>query len=262
MEPGKRPVIPADQTEALCETVDLKKDYMLGSQVVRALRSVSVTVRRGEFVAVMGPSGSGKSTLMNLLGCLDTPTAGRYRLEGVEVSSLPPAQKARVRNLRIGFVFQSFNLLPRTSAIENAALPLSYRGVPRNKRLARAGEVLEMVGLADRFDHKPSQLSGGQQQRVAIARALVNEPALILADEPTGALDTRNSVELMAMFQKLNRDGMTLIVVTHDPEVAGFTRRILHFRDGSLVSDRLVENTVDARALLEKLPKEGEEHGA
>ena len=240
----------------LFETEDLQKSYRMGLQTVPALRGVSTVVRKGEFVAVMGPSGSGKSTFMNLLGCLDTPTAGRYLLEGMEVSSLSPTERARIRNRRIGFVFQSFNLLRRTSALENAALPLRYSGVSRRKRLARAGEVLNLMGLSDRFDHHPSQLSGGQQQRVAIARALVNEPALILADEPTGALDTRTSIELMAVFQELNRQGMTIVVVTHDPDVAGFTQRQLHFRDGLVVSDSPAQNLSDARELLAKFPKE------
>ncbi|HIJ55891.1 MAG TPA: ABC transporter ATP-binding protein [Deltaproteobacteria bacterium] len=242
----------------LFETEDLQKSYRMGLQTVPALRGVSTVVRKGEFVAVMGPSGSGKSTFMNLLGCLDTPTAGRYLLEGMEVSSLSPPERARIRNRRIGFVFQSFNLLRRTSALENAALPLRYSGVSRRKRLARAGEVLNLMGLSDRLDHHPSQLSGGQQQRVAIARALVNEPALILADEPTGALDTRTSIELMAVFQELNRQGMTIVVVTHDPDVASFTQRQLHFRDGLVVSDSPAQSLSDAREILANLPKEGD----
>lgn len=240
----------------LFETDDLQKSYRMGLQTVPALRGVSTVVRKGEFVAVMGPSGSGKSTFMNLLGCLDTPTAGRYLLEGMEVSSLSPAERAHIRNRRIGFVFQSFNLLPRTSALENAALPLRYSGMSRRKRLARSGEALNLMGLSDRLDHHPSQLSGGQQQRVAIARAMVNEPALILADEPTGALDTRTSIELMAVFQELNRQGMTIVVVTHDPDVANFTQRRLHFRDGLLVSDSPAQCLSDARELLANLPKE------
>ena len=236
----------------LFETIDLEKTYPVGSQMVHALRGVSTAVCKGEFTAVMGPSGSGKSTFMNLLGCLDTPTSGQYLLEGEAVSALPAPQRARIRNQRIGFVFQSFNLLPRTSALENTALPLRYSGIPRRKRLARAEEVLTLVGLADRLDHHPSQLSGGQQQRVAIARALVNNPALILADEPTGALDTRTGIEVMSVFQDLNRDGMTIVVVTHDPEVANFTQRTLLFRDGLLVGDRPTTKAADARKLLEQ----------
>ena len=237
----------------LIETVDLRKDYKMGSQVVPALRGVSTHVKSGEFLAVMGPSGSGKSTFMNLVGCLDTPTAGQYLLEGVEVSSLTPDERAHIRNRRIGFVFQSFNLLARTSALENVALPLRYNGAPRHRRLARAEAVLERVGLADRMDHHPSQLSGGQQQRVAIARALVCKPAIILADEPTGALDTRTGVEVMAIFQELNRQGMTIVVVTHEPDIATFAQRRLLFRDGVLVADRRNEKVADAVSLLAEI---------
>ena len=243
----------------LFETIGLEKDYHVGTQVVRALRGISTNVQAGEFLAVMGPSGSGKSTFMNLLGCLDTPSKGRYLLEGVEVSSLLPQERAHIRNQRIGFVFQSFNLLPRTSALENVALPLRYGGISRRKRLAHAGEVLERVGLGDRLDHHPAQLSGGQQQRVAIARALVSNPALILADEPTGALDTRTGIEIMSIFQELNRQGMTVVVVTHEPEIASFTKRHLLFRDGLLVKDQPTTKVADARNLLEKLPKVEEE---
>jgi len=245
-------------TPYLFETINLEKAYSVGSQVVHALRGVSTAVRKGEFTAVMGPSGSGKSTFMNLLGCLDTPTSGQYLLEGVAVSGLLAPQRAHIRNQRIGFVFQSFNLLPRTSALENTALPLRYAGVPRRKRLARAEEVLNLVGLGDRLDHYPSQLSGGQQQRVAIARSLVNDPALILADEPTGALDTRTGIEVMSLFQDLNRNGMTIVVVTHDPEVANFTQRILLFRDGLLVGDRPTPKAADGRALPERGVKKTE----
>jgi len=239
----------------LLQTQDLGKDYRVGTQLVRALNGVSVGIRAGEFVAVMGPSGSGKSTFMNLLGCLDTPSRGRYLLEGAEVSSLSPLERARVRNRRIGFVFQSFNLLPRTSALENVALPLRYGGADRRGRLARAEEVLAAVGLADRAGHHPSQLSGGQQQRVAIARALVNSPALILADEPTGALDTRTGIEVMALFQGLNREGMTIVVVTHEPEIAAFAGRVLLFRDGHLVDDRTPERVEDAALVLAQMPE-------
>jgi putative ABC transport system ATP-binding protein len=197
-----------------------------------ALRSLDLHVRDGEFVAVTGPSGSGKSTFMNLLGCLDRPSGGEYRLGGKAVSALSGDQLAEARNRHIGFVFQHFNLLPRTSAAENVALPLVYAGVPKKERTARAMHMLERVGLAERVHHHPAQLSGGQQQRVAIARALVAEPLLILADEPTGALDTRTSLDIMGLFQELNRRGMTLVVVTHEPEVARFARRVLRFRDG------------------------------
>jgi len=245
----------------LFKTIDLEKDYHVGTQVVRALRGISTSVQAGEFLAVMGPSGSGKSTFMNLLGCLDTPSKGRYLLEGVEVSSLLPEERAHIRNQRIGFVFQSFNLLPRTSALENVALPLRYGGIPRRNRLAHAGEVLERVGLSDRLDHHPAQLSGGQQQRVAIARALVSNPALILADEPTGALDTRTGIEIMSIFQELNRQGMTIVVVTHEVEIANFTQRHLHFRDGLLINDEPTTKVADARKRLAELPK-AEEEGA
>ncbi|MFH1103087.1 MAG: ABC transporter ATP-binding protein [Pseudomonadota bacterium] len=237
----------------LFETIELQKNYIMGTQMVQALRGVTAVVKKGEFVAVMGPSGSGKSTFMNLLGCLDTPTSGRYLLEGVDVSSLSSRERAHLRNQRIGFVFQSFNLLARTSALENVALPLRYGGIHRNKQVSRAKEVLDLVGLSDRLDHHPTQLSGGQQQRVAIARALVNNPALILADEPTGALDTRTGIEVMAIFQELNRKGMTIVVVTHEPEIADFTHRRLFFRDGLLIHDRFSENEMDARIELRKI---------
>ncbi len=225
-------------TTSLFETLGLKKEYRVGSQVVRALNGISVSVKSGEFISVMGPSGSGKSTFMNLIGCLDTPTSGRYFLEEVEMSSFSADARARIRNRRIGFVFQSFNLLPRMSALENVALPLRYSGIPHRIRNDRAEAMLIRVGLGDRLDHQPSQMSGGQQQRVAIARALVNEPALILADEPTGSLDTLTGNEVMRLFQELNRQGMTLVLVTHEPDIANFTRRRLLFRDGLLIDDR------------------------
>ena len=244
----------------LLETLDLKKDYNMGDQAVQALRGISMSVASGEFLAVMGPSGSGKSTFMNLLGCLDTPTAGKYLLEGNEVSSLSPDERAQIRNQRIGFVFQSFNLLARTSALENVALPLRYSGTPRKKRLERAEEVLSMVGLGDRADHHPSQLSGGEQQRVAIARSLVCQPAIILADEPTGALDTRTGIEVMSIFQDLNAQGMTVVIVTHEPEIAAFTRRRLMFRDGSLVTDKVNGKISDAKSILADLHKAKPDH--
>jgi putative ABC transport system ATP-binding protein len=218
----------------LIETRQLAKVYRMGDTEVHALAGVSVAIERGEFVAVMGPSGSGKSTFMNLLGCLDRPSGGEYRLGGKAISAMDGDQLAQARNRHIGFVFQHFNLLARTSAVDNVALPLVYAGIPKNERTERAMRMLERVSLADRAHHHPSQLSGGQQQRVAIARALVGEPLLILADEPTGALDTRTSLEIMTLFQELNRQGMTVVVVTHEPEVARFARRILHFRDGKI----------------------------
>jgi putative ABC transport system ATP-binding protein len=221
----------------LIETRELVKVYRMGDTEVRALDGVSVGVGKGEFVAVMGPSGSGKSTFMNVVGCLDRATRGEYRLDGRLVSEMPENELAAVRNRHVGFVFQHFNLLARTSALENVELPLVYAGVSSKERKGRAIRMLQRVGLAERAHHHPAQLSGGQQQRVAIARALVTEPLIILADEPTGALDSHTSLEIMALFQELNRQGMTVVLVTHEPDVARFARRLLRFRDGRLVSD-------------------------
>jgi putative ABC transport system ATP-binding protein len=221
----------------LIQTTDLTKDYTLGDTVVHALAGVSIGIDAGEFVAVMGPSGSGKSTFMNMIGCLDRPTSGGYRLAGEDVAHMDSDELAAVRNRRIGFVFQQFNLLPRTTALENVELPLIYAGMKPAERHRRATEKLALVGLASRADHHPAQLSGGQQQRVAIARALVNEPALILADEPTGALDSRTSVEIMALLQQLNRAGMTIVVVTHEHDIADYAGRLITFRDGRVKSD-------------------------
>jgi putative ABC transport system ATP-binding protein len=216
----------------------LARTYQMGEFEVQALKDVSFDIGRGELVAIMGPSGSGKSTLMNLIGCLDTPTRGSYTLDGLPVEQLDPALLAAVRNRKIGFVFQQFHLLARGTALENVALPLAYRGgIPAAERLERAAAALERVGLGDRMDHRPRELSGGQQQRVAIARALVNEPALLLADEPTGALDTRTSAEIMELFEGLNGAGMTVVLVTHEPDVARHARRLLEIRDGLLVRD-------------------------
>ena len=239
-------------------TEGLTKDYHLGPHVVHALRDVSVAVERGEFLAVMGPSGSGKSTFMNLLGCLDTPTEGRYLIDGEDVAGLGRDALARIRSRKIGFVFQTFNLLPRVSALENVELPLVYAGVPARERRARARKRLADVGLADREHHQPSQLSGGQQQRVAIARALVNDPAVILADEPTGALDTRTSLEILALVQGLNREGMTIVVVTHEADVAAHAGRVLTFRDGRVTRDDTVTAPRDATEGLAELPRDVE----
>ncbi|OGA55739.1 MAG: macrolide ABC transporter ATP-binding protein [Betaproteobacteria bacterium RIFCSPLOWO2_12_FULL_65_14] len=231
----------------LIHTKDLVKVYRMGDVEVHALAGVSVEIAAGDFVAVMGPSGSGKSTFMNLIGCLDRPTSGEYLLGGKRVSEMAGDQLAAVRNRHVGFVFQHFNLLARTPALENVELPLVYAGVSRDERRKRSLKLLERVGLGDRAHHHPAQLSGGQQQRVAIARALVTEPLIILADEPTGALDSHTSLEIMGLFQSLNRQGMTVLVVTHEADVARFARRILRFRDGRLVAD---ESNVPVEAAL------------
>jgi putative ABC transport system ATP-binding protein len=243
----------------LVRTRDLVKVYRLGDEreraqgrgsEIRALDGVSVEIAPGEFTAVMGPSGSGKSTFMNVIGCLDRPSAGECALAGRDVAGLPSDELAALRNRSIGFVFQAFNLLPRASALENVELPLVYAGVPSRERHERAREMLATVGLAERAAHHPAQLSGGQQQRVAIARALVMRPLLILADEPTGALDSRTSLEIMALLQALNREGMTVVLVTHEPDVARFARRMLRFRDGRVVADEPNPRADDAAAVL------------
>ncbi|MBS2025873.1 MAG: ABC transporter ATP-binding protein [Deltaproteobacteria bacterium] len=225
----------------------------MGDQKVHALRGVSLSIFRGEFVAVMGASGSGKSTFMNLVGCLDRPTQGRYFLEGNDTSTLSRDARAKVRGKQIGFVFQGFNLLPRTTALENVELPMLYQGVPGRVRRERAEIALGKVGLGDRLDHTPAQLSGGQQQRVAIARALVNDPALILADEPTGNLDSKTSIEVMALFQDLSAQGMTVMLVTHEPDIAAHAKRIVTFRDGLVLTDVTQKQVLDAREELKQL---------
>lgn len=238
--------------KAVIDTRGLSKEYVMGEMVVRALREVSISIMNGEFVAIMGPSGSGKSTFMNMIGCLDRPSGGEYFLDGREVSRLGDNELAEIRNKYIGFVFQTFNLLPRTTAVKNVELPLLYGGVKNRTELAK--KALERVGLAQRMDHKPNELSGGQQQRVAIARAIVTDPVLVLGDEPTGNLDTRTGFEIMALFQELNRAGKTVVIVTHEEEIAHHCNRVIRFRDGRVERDEKVENPIDAREELAKLP--------
>jgi putative ABC transport system ATP-binding protein len=240
-----------DRHEApVIEVSELRKEYHMGDTVVAALRDIALKVWSGEMVMVMGPSGSGKSTFMNVVGCLDRPTSGSYKLDGVEVSSLPGNALADLRNMKIGFIFQGFNLLQRTDAIGNVMLPMIYAGVPTGERKDRAMVALEAVGLADRAHHRPNELSGGQQQRVAIARALVNTPSLILADEPTGNLDSKTSVEVMAILQRLNAEGATIVLVTHEPDIAAHGTRNVVFRDGHVTLDRIVEEPLSAEAEL------------
>jgi len=225
---------------------DLSKTYVMGSEKVHALKSVTVDIHENEYVALMGPSGSGKSTLMNMLGCLDTPTSGEYVLNGSNVSNMSDSELADIRNKEIGFVFQTFNLLPRSTSLDNVALPLVYSGMSKSLREDRAENVLGMVGLGDRVEHKPNELSGGQRQRVAIARALVNSPSIILADEPTGNLDTKTSVEIMSIFEKIHDEGNTIIIVTHEPDIAEHAHRIIRLRDGLVESDTRNENIIKA----------------
>jgi putative ABC transport system ATP-binding protein len=240
--------------EIVIQVQDVHKIYHLGETQVHALRGVNVDVRRGEFVAIMGASGSGKSTFMNILGCLDKPSSGRYLLEGTDVAQLDKRQLAAIRNRKIGFVFQGFNLLARTTALENTELPTLYARMDKAERQRRALEALQMVGLGARTDHFPSQLSGGQQQRVAIARALVNRPSILLADEPTGNLDSRTSVELMEIFQSLNDRGLTIVLVTHEHDIAQFAKRNIVFRDGKIRRDEAVSNRAIAAEVLKTLP--------
>ena len=221
----------------LIQITNIKRDFVLGNEVVYVLKGIDLEINKGEYVALMGPSGSGKSTLMNLLGCLDTPTSGSYILNGKDVSKMHDDELAEIRNNEIGFVFQTFNLLPRTTALDNVALPMVYAGFSKSERKVRAEEVLNQVGLADRMDHQPNQLSGGQRQRVAVARALVNNPSIILADEPTGNLDSKTSEEIMKLFGDIHKLGNTVIVVTHEEEVAAYAHRIIRLRDGMIESD-------------------------
>jgi putative ABC transport system ATP-binding protein len=245
---------PAEQTPVI-RLENVHKIYDLGEVQVQALRGVSLSIHKGEFVAIMGSSGSGKSTLMNILGCLDRPTRGRYFLDGVDVSQMSKQELARIRNRKLGFVFQQFNLLSRTSAAENVELPTIYAGITPEERKSRAAEALARVGLTDRAGHFPSQLSGGQQQRVAIARALVNRPQILLADEPTGNLDSRTSVEIMQILQQLNDEqGLTIVLVTHEHDIVQYARRALEFRDGRIRRDRIVEDRLIARDVLPTLP--------
>jgi putative ABC transport system ATP-binding protein len=229
-------------SEPIIRTKAITKDYVLGAETVHAVRGVDLEIHRGEFVALMGPSGSGKSTFMNLIGCLDTPTDGDYWLNGQEVSKLSDDELARVRNRDIGFVFQTFNLLPRATCLHNVELPLIYAGMSAKERRRKAVEKLELVGLGDRMDHRPPEISGGQRQRVAIARALVNEPAILLADEPTGNLDSVTSAEIMAVFEQLNKEGQTIVLVTHEHDIAEYASRQIHLRDGVVERDFLTEH--------------------
>ena len=224
-------------TNTILQLRGITRDFKLGSQIVHVLKGIDLDIGKNEYVALMGPSGSGKSTLMNLLGCLDTPTSGNYELNGTDVSSLNDNALAEIRNSEIGFVFQTFNLLPRSTALENVALPLVYAGLSKEERLARAAEVLDQVGLSDRMDHRPNQLSGGQRQRVAVARALVNRPALILADEPTGNLDSKTSLEIMKLFDEIQAAGNTVILVTHEEDIAQYAKRVIRLVDGNIHSD-------------------------
>jgi putative ABC transport system ATP-binding protein len=240
---------PINTAKPLITIKDIGRKYVIGAEVIHALKSVSLSINKGEFVALMGPSGSGKSTLMNILGCLDTPTKGTYILNGIDVSHMTDSELAEVRNSEIGFVFQTFNLLPRNTALDNVALPLIYAGINKEKRMERASNALKNVGLGNRMDHKPNELSGGQRQRVAVARALINDPSIILADEPTGNLDTKTSIEIMGLIEDIHAKGNTIILVTHEEDIAMHAHRIVRMRDGLIENDYVNTNvqTVDRR---------------
>ncbi len=240
-------------SSALIHINDIARTYTVGSETIQALKSVSLEIYKGEFVALMGPSGSGKSTLMNILGCLDTPSHGDYSLNGTQVSEMTEDELAEIRNKEIGFVFQTFNLLPKSTALENVALPLIYAGISKSDRLNRAEKALTAVGLAQRMDHRPNELSGGQRQRVAVARALINDPSIILADEPTGNLDTRTSIEIMGLLEEIHRQGNTIILVTHEEDIAQHAHRIVRMRDGLIETD---EKNTDIKSVSERLQTE------
>lgn len=247
------------QEQALISITDIGRKYVIGTETIHALKSVSLTIRKGEFVALMGPSGSGKSTLMNILGCLDSPTKGEYILNGFRVSEMSDNELAVIRNKEIGFVFQTFNLLPRSSSLDNVALPLIYAGVSKNEREQRAQKALENVGLGNRVEHKPNELSGGQRQRVAVARALINNPSIILADEPTGNLDTKTSVEIMGLLEDIHAKGNTIILVTHEEDIAQHAHRIVRMRDGLIENDYLNDNVKSVSPRLQALDAKGDD---
>ncbi|HEY1023599.1 MAG TPA: ABC transporter ATP-binding protein [Sphingobacteriaceae bacterium] len=242
---------------ALISITDIGRKYVIGAEVIHALKSVSLSINKGEFVALMGPSGSGKSTLMNILGCLDTPTKGEYILNGIRVSEMSDNELAEVRNKEIGFVFQTFNLLPRSSSLDNVGLPLVYAGIGKEQREERAKKALENVGLGNRIDHKPNELSGGQRQRVAVARALINNPSIILADEPTGNLDTKTSVEIMGLLEEIHSKGNTIILVTHEEDIALHAHRIVRMRDGLIENDYLNQNIKTVSPRLQEMAEKG-----